>query len=584
MMQDSANLRTLRVYIRQFARQYKFYFLALSVIAVLAGYLQISVDYKIKEIIDTIAGDANAGLNTLLMLFVLFKLMFHGMFFLERLLAIRYAPQIIEKTVLDIYTRTVQHSLHWFDSRMAGEISSKIADFQTSVTLLIHHFFRTFNVISTIIITLVFLMHVNQLTALVLIGFILVYTPVIYFLLKKQMFLRESYVSARQESMGIINDSMANIFGIKIIGNVLTEFKLKLQPAVGQWRDWDRKTRFFDAWFIDNIDTLLVTAMSAVQIYLLAHLYQTGEITAGGFAFVAMMTLKIHSQLESLLENILFYINPNIAQLRSSYAFVNMPLDVQDPVPARELVSVKGAIEYDNVSFAYGEALKPVLSNFSVKIHPGKRLGIVGTSGAGKTTLVKCLLRYFDVHAGRVLVDGQDIRSVSQESLRAAIAIIPQDIVMFHRSIEDNLRLANYEATSAEIEQACRHAKIHDDIMLMPEGYKTVVGERGVKLSGGQRQRIAIARAILKNAPILILDEATSSLDSATEQLIQHSINDVLRSSHATVIAIAHRLSTLKQMDRIIVLDQGGIVEAGTHDELLAANGYYKKLWDMQVI
>jgi ATP-binding cassette subfamily B protein len=199
--------------------------------------------------------------------------------------------------------------------------------------------------------------------------------------------------------------------------------------------------------------------------------------------------------------------------------------------------------------------------------------------------MMKCLLRYFDVTDGAILIDGHNIQDISQESLRKAMSIIPQDITMFHRSIKDNLKLAAYDATDAEIISACKKAKIHDDVEAMPAGYDTVVGERGIKLSGGQRQRIAIARAILKNAPILILDEATSSLDTPTEKLIQDSINDVLENSKATVIAIAHRLSTLKHMDRILVLEKGNIVEVGSHTELLKKkDGLYKKLWEMQAI
>ena len=220
-----------------------------------------------------------------------------------------------------------------------------------------------------------------------------------------------------------------------------------------------------------------------------------------------------------------------------------------------------------------------------MRINPGERLGIVGTSGAGKTTMTKCLLRYFDVQQGAVCIDGNAICNITQESLRTHISIIPQDITMFHRTIRENLQLAKYDATDEEIISACKKAKIHEDIMSMEKGYDSVVGERGIKVSGGQRQRIAIARAILKNASILILDEATSSLDTPTEQLIQASINELLETSNATVIAIAHRLSTLKNMDRIIVLDKGKIVEEGRHNSLIRKkNGLYKKLWEMQAI
>ena len=263
--------------------------------------------------------------------------------------------------------------------------------------------------------------------------------------------------------------------------------------------------------------------------------------------------------MEEFLENLVFNITPKIAQIKSSYTFINTKIDVEDRENAKSLAHFKDSINYKKVSFCYGENSKLVLHDFNLKIQAGERLGIVGTSGAGKTTMIKCLLRYFDVTEGGIFLGDQDIRDITQDSLRKLISIIPQDITMFHRSIMDNLKLAKYDATEEEIISACIKARIHNDIIAMPQGYNTIVGERGVKLSGGQRQRVAIARAILKNAPILILEEATSSLDTHTEHLIQESINELLDSGGATIIAIAHRLSTLKHTDRIIVFDQGKI-------------------------
>jgi ATP-binding cassette subfamily B protein len=224
-----------------------------------------------------------------------------------------------------------------------------------------------------------------------------------------------------------------------------------------------------------------------------------------------------------------------------------------------------------------------IFSGLNLHIKPGQKIGIVGTSGAGKTTLIKCLLRYFDVQQGQITIDGHSILDITQESLWASISLIPQDITMFHRTILENLQIAKYDASFDDIVAACKKARIHDAIMAMTNGYHSVVGERGVKISGGQRQRIAIARAILKNAPILILDEATSALDTPTERMIQESLNEVLAMSQATAIVIAHRLSTLLNMDRILVFNHGQIVEDGTHQELLAKSGLYKTLWDAQV-
>lgn len=576
---------SLKEYALSFVSQYRLYLISLVFIAIFAGVFEISVDYKIKEIIDTIAEDRKAGLGYLLGMFVLYKLMYHVSYFIVLLMDIKYKPMLIEQTVLDLYNKIVRHSINWFDSHMSGEISNKISDFQSSVTTLVEYIFWTFGIVASIIVSLGFVGSINKLALITMAIFIVVYTTIIYWLLKKQMSLRRAFTNAKQEAIGVINDSISNIFGIKVIGNLLTEFQLKLMPAVSAWKGLDKKARKFESYCIYNIDTLLVLLMSTGQIYLLTHLYRTEEITAGGFAFIAMMTLKTNSQLSMLVYSMVFNINPSIAQLRASYAFVNTPIDVEDKPDAIALSKVRGHISFIDVDFTYEKHGKLVLSKFNLDVAQGERIGVVGTSGAGKTTLIKCLLRYFDVSSGAVLIDGHDIRDVTQSSLRDSISMIPQDITMFHRSIRENLKLAKYSSSTTEIIAACRKAKIHHEIIKMPEGYNTIVGERGVKLSGGQRQRVAIARAILKNAPILILDEATSNLDTPTEQLIQRSINEVLETSKATVIAIAHRLSTIKHMDRIIVLDKGKIVGSGTHSELIRKKrGLYRKLWDLQAI
>lgn len=582
---DTTSSDKLSTYLFSLLMRYRLYFFSLALIAIAAAVCYISLNYKIKEIIDTITSKPDANVSLLLALFVFYKFMQHGLYFIARLYDIKYKPVMLVEVVTDMYAKTMGHSLHWFDSHLSGEISSKIVDFQNTLIQFITYCFRALNSIAVIAISLIFLLNVNEESTAVVAVFIVIYTPVICVLLKKQLNLQEEYTSARQETVGIINDSIANMFGIKVIGNMMAEFKLKLTPSLLRWSNWDRKTRVFDAWWVDNADTIMVTIMSAAQIYLLAYLYKSGQITAGDFAFISMMTLSIHSELDKFLESLLFNIIPGIATMKSSFAFVSAGYDTADKSNAKILVNVKGNIEFSNVSFTYSNSSNEVLHEFDLQIPSGQRLGIVGTSGAGKTTLIKCLLRYFDVRSGQILVDEENISSVTQESLRANISVIPQDITMFHRTILENLQLAKHDASFDEIVEACKKAKIHDDIMAMGKGYDSIVGERGVKVSGGQRQRIAIARAILKNAPILILDEATSALDTPTEQLIQASLNEVLETSKATVIAIAHRLSTLKHMDRIIVLDKGKIMEEGSHDTLIKRkNGLYKKLWEMQII
>jgi ATP-binding cassette subfamily B protein len=296
-----------------------------------------------------------------------------------------------------------------------------------------------------------------------------------------------------------------------------------------------------------------------------------------------MVTVNIHYILDSLLENLSFNLTPAVASLKASFEFISRDHDALEAQTALPLQKITGEITFKNVYFTYNHGQTHIFKGLNLHIPAGTKLGIVGTSGAGKTTFVKCLLRYFDVQRGEILIDGHNIKTITQESLWANISMIPQDITMFHRSILENLQIAKYDASFAEIVEACKKARIHDDIMKMAKGYESIVGERGVKVSGGQRQRIAIARAILKSAPILILDEATSALDTPTEKLIQESLTAILASSKTTAIVIAHRLSTLLYMDKIIVLKAGQICEQGTHQQLLAKGGHYKELWDAQI-
>lgn len=330
-----------------------------------------------------------------------------------------------------MYTKTLGHSLHWFDSHLSGEISNKITDFQNNLASLITHCFSALHNIATIIISILFLLSVNVASAAVILIFVIIYIPVITLLLNRQMALHEQFVTAKQEVVGIINDSVTNIFSIKIIGNVWTEFKLKLTPALLRFQSCDKKFRKFDAYWVDNADTIMVMTMNLVQIYLLAYLYQSGQITAGGFAFIAMTTLNIHGDLDSFLSNLLFDINPAIASMKVSFSFVNRNYDTEDAPNAELLTNVPGEIKFESVCFAYSGSKTDVLHNFNLHIQASQRIGIVGVSGAGKTTIIKCLLRYFDVHSGQILIDGQNITSVIQESLRANISVIPQDITMF---------------------------------------------------------------------------------------------------------------------------------------------------------
>ena len=267
-----------------------------------------------------------------------------------------------------------------------------------------------------------------------------------------------------------------------------------------------------------------------------------------------------------------------IGSAKKSYDELIIPIDVQDAPNAPALVVTRGKIEFKKVWFKYKN--KWVLRDFNLTINPGERVGLVGASGAGKTTLVNLLMRFYDPARGEILIDGQNIRDVTQDSLRESIAFIPQEPTMFNRTVRENIGYGRADASLREIRDAARRASADEFIMATEKKYDSMVGDRGIKLSGGQRQRVAIARAFLKDAPVLILDEATSALDSETEIAIQKSFDDL--SAGRTTIAIAHRLSTLRNMDRIVVINHGKILESGTHTQLMRRGGEYARLWRMQ--
>jgi ATP-binding cassette subfamily B protein len=275
------------------------------------------------------------------------------------------------------------------------------------------------------------------------------------------------------------------------------------------------------------------------------------------------------------------HFNESLGNLNQAIKVIYQANEIKDKEGAKQLTINKGNIVFEKLGFSYDQGKSALFSNLSVKILDGQKVGLVGYSGGGKTSFVNLILRLYEISEGSILIDNQDIRDVTQDSLRRAIAMIPQEPVLFHRTLLENIRYGRIEATDEEVIAASKRAYAHEFISKLPENYHTLVGERGIKLSGGQRQRIAIARAILKNAPILILDEATSQLDSVTEEYIQTSLAELMQGK--TTIVIAHRLSTLLHMDRILVFDQGKIIQDGTHAELLAQAGLYKTLWDAQV-
>jgi ATP-binding cassette subfamily B protein len=305
---------------------------------------------------------------------------------------------------------------------------------------------------------------------------------------------------------------------------------------------------------------------------------QAGTNTVGDFVMINAMMIQLYQPL-NFMGMVYREIKQAVTDIEIMFAILARPPEIQDRPDAAPLDVRSGAIRFENVAFAY-EPERPILKGISFDVPAGRTIAVVGPSGAGKSTISRLIFRFYDVTGGRILIDGQDIRAITQTSLREAIGMVPQDTVLFNDTIRYNIRYGRWDATDGEVEEAARLAQIDDFIRLAPKGYDTEVGERGLKLSGGEKQRVAIARTILKGPPILLLDEATSALDSHTEKEIQDALERVSR--NRTTLVIAHRLSTIVGADEIIVLDKGGIVERGTHHQLLARNGLYASMWNRQ--
>ena len=305
-----------------------------------------------------------------------------------------------------------------------------------------------------------------------------------------------------------------------------------------------------------------------------------GRLTLGDLVMINAFMIQLYIPLNFL--GVLYReIKQSLTDLDKMFTLIDMPREIEDRTGAAALHLQHGlpAIRFENVSFSYDPA-RPILHDVSFEVPPGKTVAVVGPSGAGKSTLARLLYRFYDVRQGRITIDGQDLRDVTQDSLRRAIGIVPQDTVLFNDTVAYNIGYGNTEADQDAIVRAAKAARIHDFIERTPKGYATMVGERGLKLSGGEKQRVAIARALLKNPPIMVLDEATSALDSATERAIQAELRQV--AANKTTLVIAHRLSTVVDAHEILVLDQGRVVERGTHESLLARQGQYAEMWALQ--
>ncbi|MDS1782975.1 ABC transporter ATP-binding protein [Vibrio parahaemolyticus] len=519
-------------------------------------------------------------------------LIFYGVLLLVvmPLLVVIYSL-LVHQTLLGNYPMSIRwlahryllnQSLNFYQDDFAGRVATKVMQTSLAVRETVMKSMDVFVYVTVYFTSMVVMLAAADWRLMIpMIVWLLVYIAIQIYFVPKLKDVASEQADARSTMTGRIVDSYTNIQTVKLFSHSQRETQYAEQGMKGFLNTVYRQMRLvtgFDV-AVEISNYILVFSVAALSIYL----WLDSAISVGAIAIAVSLALRVNGMSMWIMWEVgaLF---ENMGTVVDGMKTLSKPIDIQDKPNAKDLVVSQGGIQFDNVSFHYGEN-KGVINHLNLDIKPGEKVGLVGRSGAGKSTLVNLLLRFHDVEEGSIKIDGQNIADVTQDSLRSKIGMVTQDTSLLHRSIRDNILYGNPTASEEELLKVTKQAHAHEFIETLTDpfgnvGYDAQVGERGVKLSGGQRQRIAISRVLLKDAPLLVLDEATSALDSEVEAAIQESLNELMQGK--TVIAIAHRLSTIAQMDRLIVLDKGNVVEQGTHQELIAHNGIYAQLWAHQ--
>lgn len=472
-----------------------------------------------------------------------------------------------------------KHSFSYFSNNFPGSIVKKHKSFINTFEFLIDQlFFEIIPGVVSVIVMIFVLAKVNMFLGWGMFGWMVVFLLINWWFTKYKLKFDIQRSEAETATSGLLSDTISNNINIKLFNGYVYESdtygNLSLNLHKIRKFTWDMGAIFY------GFQSFLMLVLEVLILYFSVRLWKRDMLTVGDFVLIQSYLFSA-VMLVWDFGRVMMKIYERLADAEEMTVILNLPHQIVDSNNAKKLTIRRGEVRFENVSFKYEDG-DDVVKNLNLTINPGQTVALVGMSGSGKSTITKLLLRLYDVTSGRILVDGKDITTITQDSLRKNISLVPQDPILFHRSLMENIRYGKVDSSDEEVIKAAKLAYCDEFISRLKDGYNSTVGDRGIKLSGGERQRVAIARAILKNSPILVLDEATSSLDSESEKYIQKSLTNLMKNK--TVLIIAHRLSTIKKADRIIVISKKKIVEDGTHAELINnKKGIYRKLWGIQV-
>ncbi|MBD2595634.1 ABC transporter ATP-binding protein [Nostoc spongiaeforme FACHB-130] len=570
-------------FICYFVNQFRWWYVAMVILEVIHATCGIMLPYAIGEIIRSVTrspGDSKEIFHAVSQPLMLFTALSLGEVVFGRsagLLQTILHPIHRQHIVRSLYAYLQHHSHRYLSSSFAGSLAHRISETSLGVTQTMQMLISEFMAVIIVYIVATILLYRAYPPLAALVGaWAVLFISISFWLATRCRIYSRKAAAARSETTGIIVDAVTNLTSSKLFARLGFERRYLNERLKHELKEV-RKSN----WYSERIRWFQYISAAILKIGTLYYsllLWSQGKIAAADFVVATSLSLLIISEARNLSKRFLEFFE-HIGNIANGVLTIVQPHELIDGDHAIAHSITQGQIEFRQVNFSYSLG-KKVFDNLSIIIQPGQRVGLVGFSGSGKSTFVNLILRQFDPQSGQILIDGVDIQDMTQDALHSQISLIPQDPSLFHRTLIENIRYGRIDATDEAVIEAARQAYAHDFIAQIKEGYDSLVGERGVKLSGGQRQRIAIARVILKDAPILILDEATSSLDSITEKAIQDTLDSLMDGK--TVIVVAHRLSTIAHLDRILVFDQGRIIEDGTHTTLLTRRGAYYKLWKMQ--